>query len=101
MGLGWAPYALHAQLDPETDSKFSYYLQSQPTTPRESYLKFGSDIAVTSNFQKTQLYKEEYEYWVALKDISIGGRKLQIPKHIVHSHPKNKVILDSSSDSSS
>ncbi|KAJ8421125.1 hypothetical protein Cgig2_022526 [Carnegiea gigantea] len=101
LGLGWAPYALHAQLDPETGSKFSYCLQSQHTAPHESYLKFGSDIAVTSDFQKTQLCKEEYQYWVALKDISIGGRKLQIPKRIVHSHPKNRVILDSGSDSSS
>lgn len=80
LGLSWGPSALHTQLDPQSDSKFSYCLPPYDSIDQETYLTFGADIEpITPEFRVTSLMINEGFYWVFLKDISINNRRLNIP----------------------
>jgi len=80
VGLSWSPTALHTQLDPQSDSKFSYCLPPYDSINQEAYLNFGADIEpITPEFQSTSLMIAHGLYWVFLNDISINCTRLNIP----------------------
>ncbi|XP_031486857.1 aspartic proteinase CDR1-like [Nymphaea colorata] len=85
LGLGGGPLSLISQLGSSVDYKFSYCL-TWPQSNSSSSLKFGASAeppATVRHVVKTPLVKPSEAdtgyYYLALKDISVGKKKLNVP----------------------
>ncbi|KAF3779064.1 Aspartic proteinase [Nymphaea thermarum] len=96
IGLGGGPLSIVSQLGSLVDYKFSYCLNS-PISNSISLLKFGASVqppVATRKVVKTPLVKppanETSVYYVALNDISVGKKKLNVPARTFKPTPNGK-----------
>ncbi|KAH6788785.1 hypothetical protein C2S51_003791 [Perilla frutescens var. frutescens] len=79
MGMNRSPLSLIGQMGAKAARRFSYCLPTLNSPIKSTFLRFGSDVNVKWGFQKTSFLNSGNDYSVNLVDISVAGRRLNLP----------------------
>lgn len=82
MGMNRSPLSLVGQMGAKAAPRFSYCLPTLKSAIKSTFLRFGSDVSVKWSFQKTRFISSGFssDYRVKLVDISVVGRRLNLPR---------------------
>lgn len=80
LGMNRSPLSLVGQIGPKSVRRFSYCLPTLSSTIKSTFLRFGNDISLKGNFQKTSFINSGRDYSVKLLKISVAGRLLTLPR---------------------
>lgn len=80
MGMNRSPLSLIGQIGPKSVRRFSYCLPTLNSTIKSTFLRFGNDISLRGNFQKTSFISAGSDYSVKLLKISVAGHLLTLPR---------------------
>ncbi|PON96648.1 Aspartic peptidase [Trema orientale] len=102
MGSSWGQLSLMGQLRLQTNGRFSYCIPKRGNDGRvpSSFLRFGFDIPQRRGLRATALlrYGDLSHYYLNLQDMSLGGRRLMIPRNYF---VRNGTVRGSAIDSGS
>ncbi|KAL0306673.1 UNVERIFIED_CONTAM: Aspartic proteinase CDR1 [Sesamum radiatum] len=80
MGMNRSPLSLIGQMDSKSAQRFSYCLPPVDSRINTIILRFGNDVKSSRALRETSFLKyNDYNYRVSLLDISVGGRRLNLP----------------------
>uniref|UniRef100_A0A7N0VD35 Peptidase A1 domain-containing protein n=1 Tax=Kalanchoe fedtschenkoi TaxID=63787 RepID=A0A7N0VD35_KALFE len=83
-GMSWGTHSFVNQVTGHSQGRFSYCLPpltSDGFQQASTVLRFGSDVPTLTGLDRLSIreYDDELPYYVDLQDISINGRRLNIP----------------------
>ncbi|KAL8031867.1 hypothetical protein ABFS82_13G056900 [Erythranthe guttata] len=80
MGMNRSPLSLVGQVGAKLSQKFSYCLPPITSSVKTTLLRFGNNVKTGRGLRETSFINNiDYNYRVNLLDISISGRRLNLP----------------------
>lgn len=79
LGMNRSPLSLVGQIGPKSVRRFSYCLPTLSSPIKSTFLRFGNDISLRGDFQKTSFITSGRDYSIKLLKISVAGRLLTLP----------------------
>ncbi|KAL7129302.1 hypothetical protein ABFS83_13G057200 [Erythranthe nasuta] len=80
MGMSRSPLSLIGQMGAKSSQKFSYCLPPVTSPIKTTFLRFGKNVKTGRGLRESSFINSiDYNYRVNLLDISISGRRLNLP----------------------